>query len=175
MQDSSRCTSSTSQLHLPGGGDFTLHDGGHKISLSDFKGKLVLLFFGYTSCPDVCPTSLALISAALKKLDDHQRSKVKVLFISVDPDRDTPVKLRDYTRYFHPDILGITGSRDEIDKVVKQYGAAYKKVNSDSAMGYLVDHSASIFVIDKKGRFVDMLPHGLPVESIFKVIHDRVK
>ncbi len=167
-------SNTSSQLHLPGGGDFTLHDGDHAVSLSDYKGKVVLLFFGYTSCPDVCPTSLALMSAALKKLDDKERSQVKVLFISVDPDRDTPEKLREYTKYFHPEILGITGSKTEIDKVVKQYGAAYKKVDSDSAMGYLVDHSASIFVIDKNGKFVDMLPHGLPVESILKVIHDRM-
>ncbi len=176
LKDSSGSTSSkSSQLHLPGGGDFTLHEGKRDVRLSDFKGKVVLMFFGYTSCPDVCPTSLAMISTALKKLNEAERKKVQVLFISVDPERDTPEKLHEYTRYFHPDILGISGSKAEIDKVVKQYGAAYKKVESQSAMGYLVDHSASVFVVNPKGEFVDMLPHGLPVESVIKAIRDQLR
>ncbi len=174
MKNSSGSNYPSSQLHLPGGGDFTLHDGDNKVSLSDYKGKAVLLFFGYTSCPDVCPTSLALISAALNKLNKDELEKVQVLFISVDPERDTAEKLRDYTHYFHTKILGLTGSKAEIDKVVKQYGAAYKKVESNSAMGYLVDHSASVFVINKDGKFVDMLPHGLPAETILGVIRKLI-
>lgn len=163
-----------SQLNLPEGGNFTLHNGNKAVSLNDFKGKAVFLFFGYTSCPDVCPTSLALISSALKTLDDEQKKKVQVIFISVDPERDTPEKLQNYTKYFHANIVGVTGSKAEIDKVVKQYGAAYRKVESDSAMGYLVDHSASVFVVNTKGKLVDILPHGLPVESIAQVMRDLI-
>lgn len=163
-----------SQLNLPPGGDFTLHEGNKDITLSDYDGKAVLLFFGYTSCPDVCPTSLALISSALKKLNADELEKVQVVFISVDPDRDTPKKLKDYTQYFHPSIIGATGNKEEIDKVAKQYGAAYRKVDSDSAMGYLVDHSASVFVVNTEGKFIDMLPHGLPVESILKTMRDLI-
>lgn len=172
MGDSNQAKNS--QLNLPEGGNFTLHNGNETVSLNDYKGKAVFLFFGYTSCPDVCPTSLALISSALKTLNDEQQKKVQVIFISVDPERDTPEKLRNYTKYFHKNIVGVTGSKAEIDKVVKQYGAAYRKVESDSAMGYLVDHSASVFVIDTKGKFVDLLPHGLPVESIAQVMRDLI-
>lgn len=160
----------SSSMHYPDGGDFTLHDGNKDVSLSDSKGKVRLIFFGYTSCPDICPTSLAFISSALKQLSEKERKNTQVLFISVDPDRDTAEKLREYTGYFSPDILGITGSKEEIDKVVKQYGTAYRKAAGDSAMGYTVDHSASVYVVGPKGKIVDMLPHGLPIEEITKAI-----
>ncbi len=163
-----------SKMQYPDGGDFTLHDGDKKISLSDYDEKIRFIFFGYTSCPDICPTALSFISASLKQLTSEEQAQVQVFFVSVDPERDTPQKLRDYTKYFHPNILGITGSKLELDQVVKQYGAAYKKVESDSAMGYLVDHSASVYVVGKKGEIVDMLPHGLPVESITKTIRDLI-
>jgi len=163
-----------SQMQYPVGGDFLLHDGEKDIRLSDYDGKLRFIFFGYTSCPDICPTALSLISASLKQLTPRELEQVQVFFISVDPDRDTPQKLADYTKYFHPKILGITGTKAEIDQVVKQYGAAYRKVDSNSAMGYLVDHSASVYVIGKKGNVVDMLPHGLPVKVITKTIRDLI-
>jgi len=170
MNKNSSNANFSSQLNLPGGGDFTLRKGDETVRLSDFKGKAVLMFFGYTSCPDVCPTSLAFISSSLKALSESELQKVQVIFISVDPDRDTPEKLNEYVHYFHPNIIGLTGNKNEIDGVVKQYGAAYKKVEGDSAMGYLVDHSSSVFVVNPKGKFVDMLPHGLPVEEITKTI-----
>ena len=161
-----------SQMQYPVGGDFLLHDGEKDIRLSDYDGKLRFIFFGYTSCPDICPTALSFISASLKQLTEEERQQVQVFFISVDPDRDTAEKLREYTKYFHPNIMGITGSKAEIDQVVNKYGAAYRKVKSDSAMGYLVDHSASVYVIGKNGKIVDMLPHGLPVEAMTKTIKD---
>jgi protein SCO1/2 len=163
-----------SQMQYPKGGDFTLHSGDNAVSLSDYDDKIRFIFFGYTSCPDICPTALAFISSSLKQLTPEELEQIKVFFISVDPERDTPQKLADYTKYFHPKILGITGSKAELDKVVKQYGAAYRKVESDSAMGYLVDHSASVYVVGKKGNIVDMLPHGLPVEAITKTIRDLI-
>ncbi len=163
-----------SQMQYPKGGDFTLHDGDQNIRLSDYDGKVRFIFFGYTSCPDICPTSLAFISASLKQLTPQELAQVQVLFISVDPDRDTAEKLHDYTKYFHPNILGITGTKAELDDIVKDYGSAYRKVESDSAMGYLVDHSASVYVVGKKGKIVDMLPHGLPVEEITKTIRKLI-
>lgn len=166
--------SGASQMHYPAGGDFTLHDGDKNISLSDYDGKVRFIFFGYTSCPDICPTALSFVSASLKQLTAEELAQVQVFFVSVDPERDTAEKLRDYTKYFHPKILGITGTKAEIDKVVKQYSAAYRKVESDSAMGYLVDHSASVYVVGQKGKIVDMLPHGLPVEAITKTIRDLI-
>ena len=172
--DDNNSNPNASQMNYPGGGDFILHDGEKDIRLSDYDGKLRFIFFGYTSCPDICPTALSFISASLKQLTPKERDQVQVFFISVDPDRDNAEKLRNYTKYFHSNILGITGTKTEIDKVVKQYGAAYRKVESDSAMGYLVDHSASVYVVGKKGKIVDMLPHGLPVESITKTIRDLI-
>lgn len=172
--DKSEGGQKASQMQYPKGGDFTLRNGENEVSLSDSDGKIRFIFFGYTSCPDICPTSLAFISASLKQLTPEELARVKVLFVSVDPDRDTPQKLADYTKYFHPNIVGITGTKSEIDQVVKQYGSAYRKVESDSAMGYLVDHSASVYVVGKKGNVVDMLPHGLPVEAITKTIRDLI-
>jgi protein SCO1/2 len=166
--------SSASQMQYPGGGDFTLHNGDDNVSLSDYDGKVRFIFFGYTSCPDICPTTLSFISSSLKQLTAEELAQVEVFFISVDPERDTADKLTEYTKYFHPKILGITGTKSEIDKVVKQYGTTYRKVASDSAMGYLVDHSASVYVVGQNGKIVDMLPHGLPVESITKAIRDLI-
>ena len=166
--------SNTSQMNYPAGGDFTLHDGDKNVSLSDYDGKVRFIFFGYTSCPDICPTALSLMGSSLKQLTPKELAQVQVFFISVDPDRDTAEKLRDYTKYFHPKIQGITGTKSEIDKVVKQYSAAYRKVESDSAMGYLVDHSASVYVVGKNGKIVDILPHGLSVEAITKTIRDLI-
>ncbi len=163
-----------SQMQYPKGGDFTLHSGDNAVSLSDYDDKIRFIFFGYTSCPDICPTALAFISSSLKQLTPEELEQIQVFFISVDPERDTPQKLADYTKYFHSKILGITGTKTEIDQVVKQYGSAYRKVESDSAMGYLVDHSASVYVVGQKGKVVDMLPHGLPVESITKTIRDLI-
>jgi len=125
---------SASQMQYPAGGDFTLSHSKQKIKFSDYQGKVRLIFFGYTSCPDICPTSLALISSSLKQLTPKELTQVQVFFISVDPARDTPEKLADYTHYFHPNILGITGTTTEIDRVTKQYGALYRKVKSNSAM-----------------------------------------
>ncbi len=167
-------TPSASQMQYPAGGDFLLHDGEKDVHLTDYDGKIRFIFFGYTSCPDICPTALSFISASLKQLTEDERKQVQVFFISVDPERDTVEKLRDYTKYFHSNIIGITGSKSEIDQVVKNYGAAYRKVENDSAMGYLVDHSASVYVVGKNGKIVDMLPHGLPVEAITKTIRDLI-
>jgi len=163
-----------SKIQYPDGGDFTLHDGDNKISLSDYDDKIRFIYFGYTSCPDICPTALSFISASLKQLTPEEQTQVQVFFVSVDPERDTAQKLRNYTKYFHSNIIGVTGSKSEIDQVVKQYGAAYRKVESDSAMGYLVDHSASVYVVGKKGKIVDILPHGLPVEEITKTIRKLI-
>jgi len=166
----------TSVQPLPAGGDFTLHSDTQKnVSLKDFRGKVVLLYFGYTSCPDICPTSLASISSALNKLPEDEQNKAQVIFVSVDPERDSLDKLKNYTRYFHKNILGITGTKEEVDKVVHAYSASYKKVESNSAMGYLVDHSASIYVIDPRGKLVKMLPHGTDPGKIAQTIQTLLR
>lgn len=152
------------------GGDFLLHAGAEDVRLSDFNGKVVLMFFGYTSCPDICPTTLLSLGTVLKKLNEDEASKVQVLFISVDPERDTQTLINEFTRYFHADIMGVSGSVMEIDAVVKKYASAYRKVKSDSAAGYLVDHASSIYLIDQNGDLIKLLPGDMDVDSIVSMV-----
>lgn len=143
------------------GGDFTLTSAQGPVSLSDFRGKVSVLYIGYASCPDVCPTALAVLTQSLKQLDAQEREQVQGIFISVDPERDTPEKLAEYAAFFSPRIIGVTGSQDQIDQVVRQYGAFYRKVEmKDSAMGYAVDHSSRLYLIDREGRLVQTLLHN---------------
>ncbi len=129
-----------------------------KVCLSDFKGKVVLTFFGYTHCPDVCPAALQVLAKTMELIPENKRDKVQVIFISVDPERDTPEKSQKYAEFFYPTFIGVTGSPEEIQKVAKDYMAFYKKVESDSATGYLVDHTAYIYLIDTKGTLKLIYP-----------------
>ncbi|NKN32841.1 SCO family protein [Marichromatium bheemlicum] len=151
----------------PQGGDFTLNAAGGPLSLTQLRGKVVLIYFGYTWCPDICPTNLAIIAHALGKLTPEVRERVQVLFISVDPERDDPERLRQYTAYFHPGIIGLTGTPEQLAEVAARYGAAYRRVEQpDSALGYLIDHSASTALVDPEGRLVGLLAHATPAEQI---------
>ncbi len=159
----------------PTGGDFTVEILNDDLSLHDLRGKVVLLYFGYTQCPDICPTSLALMSQALNQLNKEELTKVNGLFVSVDPDRDNTVRLEEYTHYFHPNIIGATAEKEEIDKITKMYGAAYRMVKSDSAIGYIVDHSSYTYIIDKKGRLRYTLEHGTNADKIVKVVRELLE
>lgn len=142
------------------GGDFTLQSVTGDVSLSDFEGKLVLLFFGYTHCPDVCPLTLANVKVALKQLPETQRKQVQTLFVSVDPDRDTLEHLNEYVHYFDPSFIGLTSTKEQLDKVVRQYGAFYRFVElPDSALAYTVDHSSRMYLMDQQGNVVKFLYH----------------
>ena len=153
-------TSNQSMLQTLGG-DFTLQGINGDVSLHDFKDKVVMIYIGYTHCPDVCPTSLAVMSQAIKNMDAAKQKQIQPIFISVDPERDTPARLAEYSNFFHPSIIGITGSRENIDKIVKQYGAFYRMVDmKDSAMGYAVDHSSRIYLINKQGELSKTVVHG---------------
>lgn len=155
----------------PAGGDFRLQSAAGPVRLSDFRGKVVLIYFGYTWCPDVCPTNLAIIALALQQLTVEERNRVQVLFISVDPERDTPGRLHTYTRHFHPNILGLTGSEAAIERAARRYGAAYRRAGqSGSAMGYAVDHSSYVYVIDPGGRLVETLAHATPADTLVATI-----
>jgi protein SCO1/2 len=155
----------------PTGGDFALGSGAGTVGLKDLRGKVVLIYFGYTWCPDICPTNLALIANALKMLAPEELARVQVLFVSVDPPRDTPERLAEYTHYFHPQILGVTGTPDQIAEAARLYGAAYRRVdNNDSAMGYTVDHSAYTYAVDPQGRLAETLDHATPSAKIAAVI-----
>ena len=154
----------------PTGGDFTVDAFNKKIALKDLRGKVVVLYFGYTQCPDICPTSLALLTQALNQMDEKELSNMQSIFISVDPNRDNTERLNEYAKYFHKNIIGATAKKEVIDSITKSYGAAYRVVESDSAMGYIVDHSSYTYVIDKEGKLQHALPHASSPVKILEAI-----
>jgi protein SCO1/2 len=132
--------------------DFTLtaHTG-ERVALSDFRGKHAVIYFGYTYCPDVCPTTLARLNQALMLLGDRA-GDVQVLMVSVDPERDTPEKLAPYMAAFNPTFLGLTGSEQELLQAATPFGVYFAKHEVEGQSGYLVDHTASTMVVDPEGR-----------------------
>ena len=133
------------------GGDFTLHTSKKEaVSLSSLRGKVVLLYFGFTYCPEMCPTELLQFQHVLAKLPPEKRARVQPIFISVDPKRDTPDVLDPYVSHFGGGILALTGSEPELRKVADQYGAQFRYVPTGSS--YTVDHTAGSYVIDAQGR-----------------------
>ncbi len=122
------------------------------------EADVVLVFFGYTHCPDVCPAAMYNLQKTFGLLGEDERKRVKVVFISVDPERDTPQKVAEYASYFNKDFVGLTGSPEEIKKVAKAYMVYYKKVEGGSEGGYLVDHTAYIYLITKDGTLKLIYP-----------------
>jgi protein SCO1 len=132
--------------------DFELVDQhGQPFRLSDQSDKVILIFFGYTHCPDVCPVTLTDFKKIKSQLGDHSEN-VAFLFISTDPERDTPKQLMDYLKNFDPEFVGLTGDRSSIVPVWQDYGVYQEKVESGDPDNYLVDHSARTYIIDKHGN-----------------------
>lgn len=151
--------------------NFTLtNQDGRPFQLENLRGRVVLLFFGYTSCPDACPTTLSKL-ARVYKLLGQQSDRVVTLFISVDPGRDTPRVLKDYLKYFRLNSVGLTGTKEEIDRVVQLYGARYEIEKSDSAAGYHINHSTDLYLIDQKGE----VAHRFKYEAGTKEIADGIR
>ena len=138
---------------------------GQTVSPKDFEGKLVMLYFGYTFCPDVCPATLSELRGALTLLG-NQADEVQTIMISVDPERDTPEMLAEYVNHFHPSFIGITGTPEEIAEVATLYGIFYEAHEGTAATGYLVDHTATVMVIDQSGHLKLVFPFGTPAEDI---------
>lgn len=168
-------TTAGSSMTTTTSNDFTLTQNNQTVHLHDFRGKLVLLYFGYASCPDVCPTSLALLSSALKALSSEETAQIQPIFISVDPERDQGSQLMEYARYFFPSFIGITGTEQEIQRTAMQYGAFYSKVKSHSAMGYTVDHSSNSYLLDKNGRLLTTFKHDVGKAEIIAGIRAALK
>lgn len=139
---------------------------GRAVTLETFRGKLVVLFFGYTHCPDVCPTTLSDMAQAMKLLPPDVASRVQVLFVSVDPERDTPETLKAYVPYFHPSFLGLHGNAGQVQAVAGEFKVVYRKHVEPGATGYLVDHSAGSYVLDDSGRLRLYLPYAQPAADI---------
>jgi protein SCO1 len=140
--------------------DFKVNTINGEVTKDSFKGKVLAIYFGYTYCPDVCPTSLSSLAQAIKSLPKEQTKDFTGLFISVDPNRDTLKNLNDYAHYFHKNFIGATSTKENIDDITKRYGTYYKKVPlENSAMGYSVAHTSFIYIFDKKGKFIGKVDH----------------
>lgn len=149
------------------GGPLELTDhNGIKRGLKDFRGKWVVLFFGYTHCPDVCPTTLSDTAEALRLMPPEQAKQVQVIWVSVDPERDTPDMLRDYVTYFHPDFLAMTGTDAEIAKAASDFRVVYRRHVTSGVGGYLIDHTAGSYVVDPNGKLRLFLPYAIPAPDM---------
>jgi len=142
------------------GRTFTLTDqNGKPRTLADFRGKVVAVFFGYTHCPDVCPTTLGELASAVRKLGPAGE-KVQVLFVTVDPQRDTPELLAKYVAAFNPTFLALRGNAEETARVAKEFKVIYEKVAGQTAENYSMDHSAGSYIFDQKGKLRLYVPYG---------------
>lgn len=140
--------------------EFSLTDHrGKPRTLADFRGKVVVVFFGYVHCPDVCPTTLLELKSVIEQLGEDGK-RVQVLFITVDPERDTPELLAQYMPVFHPDFLGLYGDAEQTARTAKEFKVFYQKVSGSRPDNYSVDHTAGTYVFDPKGRVRLFLSHG---------------
>jgi protein SCO1/2 len=149
--------------------DFTVRgSNGKELKLSQFRGKLVLLEFGYTSCVDVCPVSLAMLAQARKQLGP-QADQLQVIYVTVDPERDTEERMRNYLKAFDPTFIGATGTPQQMARVRHEYGITATKKPIEGSKDYIVGHSSYLYFVDRKGSLRALLPFGRTADD---VVHD---
>jgi protein SCO1 len=154
------------------GGSFTLTDHtGRRVTEADLQGRLSLIYFGFTYCPDACPTALVLVQTALEQVGNRADGKVQVVLITVDPERDTQAVLKDYVEQFGPQFVGMTGTPDEIAAVARKYRVYYRKVPGKEGSPYLMDHSSVIYLMDRRGRYVQAFTHNSRVPDIVAALN----
>lgn len=151
------------------GGPFTLIDqDGRQVSDTDFNGRYRLVYFGFSYCPDVCPVDLQLVGRGLRQLeqgDPATAEKIQPIFITVDPERDTPEVLKQYVAAFHPRLIGLTGTPEQIADVAKRYGVYHARRDQEVGSGYLVDHSRVLLLFGPQGEPVAIIPHDQGLEA----------
>ncbi|OYQ26749.1 SCO family protein [Sandarakinorhabdus cyanobacteriorum] len=162
------------------GGPFTLTDqNGQSVREADFAGRYRLIYFGYGFCPDVCPTDLALLGRGLKAFeasDAARGARVAPIFITIDPQRDTPAALKPFVAAFHPRLVGLTGTPDQIAAVARAYGVYAKRMETGDPENYLMDHSAMVYLYGPDGKPIGFLPHqGLTAEAITQMLATHVR
>ena len=146
--------------------DFELTDhNGRTRRLADFRGKVVAIFFGYTHCPDVCPTTLSDFAIALKSMGDDA-NRVQVLFVTVDPERDTPELLKQFVPAFNPNFLGMSTDAQHLKALTQEYKVVYQKTSERGPGDYLIDHSAGTYIYDPQGRLRLLMPYGSGADVI---------
>jgi protein SCO1/2 len=154
--------------------DFTLTSADGKVSLSDLRGKVVLIYFGYTFCPDVCPATMVELKKAMNDLG-RDSEDVQVVMISLDPLRDTPEILQSYVQHFHPSFMGLTGTDEEISAITVPMGIFYEKHEGSPESGYLIDHTATVVVVDKDGYLRLIYSFDTPGEDMAKDLRYLVR
>lgn len=159
---------------LPTGGPFAVESASGPVTLDTLRGRVGLVYFGFASCPDVCPVSLGLAATALEAFSAEERAKVAVLFVSLDPERDTPASLATYAAHFHPSIVGATAADAVLRDFATRYGVTYRKHGVESALGYVVDHTSQLVVVAPDGRVREVLPHATPAADIVAAIRRHV-
>ena len=153
------------------GGPFTLVDHtGKTVTEQDFKDVYTLVYFGYTFCPDACPTGLANIQRALDMLPPDKVKFFKVLFISIDPERDTPEKLAAYVKSFHPNTIGLTGTPEQVEAAKKAYKAYGRKVEDQAASDYTMSHSTYVYLMMLGDKYITHFVHDTPTEEMAKTL-----
>jgi cytochrome oxidase Cu insertion factor (SCO1/SenC/PrrC family) len=156
--------------HEPVDTSFSLTDHhGKRRTHEEFRGKALIVYFGYMFCPDICPTDLQTIAQAIDQLGPKGEA-VQPLFITLDPDRDTSEALASYVSLFHPQLVGLTGVREEIRRVARGYKVYFARVSGGSMSAYVLDHSAFIYLVDAAGRYVGFLPPGTTPERLAEAI-----
>ena len=148
--------------------DLTRSDGS-KFRLSEMRGEVILLFFGYTSCPDVCPATLAELRQALSEFNEQDAQQVKVVFVTVDPERDSPERVQEYVDQFNPAFIGLSGPETSLEKIWTEYGVYREIADEQSAAGYIVNHTARVSLIDRQGNLRVSFGFDTPVADI---VHD---
>jgi protein SCO1 len=156
-------TSGTAQI----GGPFALvGEGGKTVTDRDFRGRYMLVFFGFTHCPDICPAELQVVAEALGRLGD-KAAKVVPIFITLDPERDSPQAMADYVKSFGPNFVGLTGSPEAIAAAAKAYRVAYTKIENKASPGeYSLDHSALVYLMDPGGKYLAHFPYGMGADQL---------
>ena len=149
------------------GGPFELIDGdGRTVTERDFRGRHMLIYFGFTFCPDVCPTTLFSASQALDGIGPALASKVRLVFVSIDPERDTPEVVKDYAAHFHPGTVGLTGTPEQVAAAARAFRIYYRKAAPEEDGSYLVDHSSILFLMDGEGRYVTHFGHEATADDM---------
>ncbi len=161
------------------GGAFALtNQDGVAVTDTDFAGKYRLMYFGYTSCPDVCPTDVALIAKGLKAYEAAQpgrAARVQPIFVTVDPERDDAVALKAFVGAFHPRLVGLTGTPQQVDAARKAFGIYAKKVETSDPVFYLMDHFAVIYLFGPDGKPIAFLPHGSTAQEVTAMLETYVR
>ena len=170
--DAARLMNDLMSGKVPVGGPFTLTDQqGKRVSLADFRGNIVLLYFGYTFCPDVCPTDLYAIAETIRLLGTDG-AKVQPVFVTLDPERDTPARMGPYVASFNPRFVALHGSEKEIRAVATSYKVFFEKARPPGADYYLIDHTAFTYVIDPRGNYSGFFPPGSSGERMAKLVRE---